>query len=50
LRLLETNAEIYRDIVPKIVRAAPHAVILVVTDPPIRSPMWPAPARGMIAC
>jgi L-lactate dehydrogenase len=34
LRLLETNAEIYRDIVPKIVRAAPHAVILVVTDPP----------------
>jgi L-lactate dehydrogenase len=34
LRLLETNAEVYRDIVPKIVRAAPHAVILVVTDPP----------------
>jgi L-lactate dehydrogenase len=34
LRLLETNAEIYRDIVPKIVRAAPHAVILAVTDPP----------------
>jgi L-lactate dehydrogenase len=34
LRLLETNAEIYRDIVPRIVRAAPGAVILVVTDPP----------------
>jgi L-lactate dehydrogenase len=34
LRLFETNAEIYRDIVPKIVRAAPRAVILVVTDPP----------------
>ena len=34
LRLLETNAEIYRDIVPRVVRAAPHAVILVVTDPP----------------
>jgi L-lactate dehydrogenase len=34
LRLLEKNAEIYRDIVPQIVRAAPHAVILVVTDPP----------------
>src|SRR3979409_1933503 len=34
LRLLDTNAEIYRDIVPKIVRAAPHAVILAVTDPP----------------
>src|SRR6202165_257265 len=34
LRLFQTNAEIYRDIVPKIVRAAPRAVILVVTDPP----------------
>src|SRR5450756_2203175 len=34
LRLLDKNAEIYRDIVPRIVRAAPRAVILVVTDPP----------------
>jgi L-lactate dehydrogenase len=34
LRLLEKNAEIYRDIVPKIARATPGAVILVVTDPP----------------
>jgi L-lactate dehydrogenase len=34
LRLLDKNAEIYRDIVPKIARAAPGAVILVVTDPP----------------
>ena len=34
LRLLDKNAEIYRDIVPNIVRAAPGAVILVVTDPP----------------
>jgi L-lactate dehydrogenase len=34
LRLLERNAEIYRDIVPRVVRAAPRAVILVVTDPP----------------
>jgi L-lactate dehydrogenase len=34
LRLLDRNAEIYRDIVPKIARAAPGAVILVVTDPP----------------
>jgi L-lactate dehydrogenase len=34
LRLFDTNAEIYRDIVPRIVRAAPRAVILVVTDPP----------------
>src|SRR6478672_9560748 len=34
LRLLDKNAEIYRDIVPKIVRAAPRAVLLVITDPP----------------
>jgi L-lactate dehydrogenase len=34
LRLLDKNIEIYRDIVPQIVRGAPHAVILVVTDPP----------------
>jgi L-lactate dehydrogenase len=34
LRLLGKNAEIYRDIVPRVVRAAPGAVILVITDPP----------------
>jgi L-lactate dehydrogenase len=34
LRLLDKNAEIYRDIVPRIVGAAPGAVMLVVTDPP----------------
>jgi L-lactate dehydrogenase len=34
LRLLDKNAEIYRDIVPKIARAAPDAVVLVVSDPP----------------
>jgi L-lactate dehydrogenase len=34
LRLLDRNAKIYRDIVPRIARAAPRAVILVVTDPP----------------
>jgi len=34
LRLLDKNAEIYRDIVPRIVRAAPQAVLLTVTDPP----------------
>jgi L-lactate dehydrogenase len=34
LRLLGKNADIYRDIVPKIVDAAPRAVLLVVTDPP----------------
>jgi len=34
LRLLDKNADIYRDIVPRIVRAEPNAVLLVVTDPP----------------
>jgi L-lactate dehydrogenase len=34
LRLLPTNAGIYGDIVPQIARAAPDAIILVVTDPP----------------
>jgi L-lactate dehydrogenase len=34
LKLLDTNAKIYREIVPQIVAAAPKAVILVVTDPP----------------
>ena len=32
LKLLGKNAEIYRDIVPRIVKAAPDAVLLVVTD------------------
>jgi L-lactate dehydrogenase len=34
LRLLDKNAGIYREIVPRIAHAAPEAVILVVTDPP----------------
>ncbi|HEY5280792.1 MAG TPA: NAD(P)-binding domain-containing protein [Pseudolabrys sp.] len=34
LKLLDKNAEIYREIVPRIVKAAPDAVLLVVTDPP----------------
>jgi L-lactate dehydrogenase len=34
LKLLDKNAAIYRDIVPKIVRAAPEAVLVAVTDPP----------------
>jgi len=34
LRLLEKNAAIYRDIVSKIVSAAPQAVLVAVTDPP----------------
>jgi L-lactate dehydrogenase len=34
LRLLDTNAKIYADIVPQIVSVAPQAVLMVVTDPP----------------
>ena len=34
LRLLEKNAAIYREIVPRIVRAAPQAVLVAVSDPP----------------
>jgi L-lactate dehydrogenase len=31
---LRTNADVYRDIVPRIVAVAPEALLLVVTDPP----------------
>src|SRR5262245_21196737 len=34
LKLLGKNAEIYRDIVPRIVKTEPDAVLLVVADPP----------------
>jgi L-lactate dehydrogenase len=34
LRLLDANATVYRDIVPRLVKAAPAAMILVVSDPP----------------
>ena len=34
LRLLEANASIYRDVVPRAVAAAPNALLLVVSDPP----------------
>jgi L-lactate dehydrogenase len=34
LKLLGTNADVYRDIVPRIVAVAPQAIVLVVTDPP----------------
>jgi L-lactate dehydrogenase len=34
LRLLDINADIYQEIVPNLARAAPEALILVVTDPP----------------
>jgi L-lactate dehydrogenase len=33
-RLLDTNAKVYADVVPKIVAVAPQAVLMVVTDPP----------------
>jgi L-lactate dehydrogenase len=34
LRLLEPNADVYREIVPAIVAAAPGALLVAVTDPP----------------
>jgi L-lactate dehydrogenase len=34
LKLLENNSAIYREILPQIVRAAPQAVLVAVTDPP----------------
>jgi L-lactate dehydrogenase len=34
LRLLAQNAHIYRQILPRLARVAPKAVVLVVTDPP----------------
>jgi L-lactate dehydrogenase len=34
LRLLRPNARIYEQIIPPLKRVAPHAIILVVTDPP----------------
>jgi L-lactate dehydrogenase len=34
LRLLEKNADLYRELLPRILAAAPEAVLLVVTDPP----------------
>jgi L-lactate dehydrogenase len=34
LRLLDKNAEVYRQVIPRINAAAPDAVLLVVTDPP----------------
>jgi L-lactate dehydrogenase len=34
LELLETNASVYRDVVPRIVAEAPDAVLVAVTDPP----------------
>lgn len=34
LRLLKSNVEVYREIIPQVQRAAPNVMVLVVTDPP----------------
>jgi L-lactate dehydrogenase len=34
LGLLDTNAKVYADVVPRVVAVAPQAVLMVVTDPP----------------
>jgi L-lactate dehydrogenase len=34
LKLLEPNADVYRDVVPRVAAVAPDAVIVAVTDPP----------------
>ena len=34
MRLLDANAAVYREVVPRLVKVAPEAIILVVTDPP----------------
>src|ERR1700709_957639 len=34
LRLLDKNAQVYREVIPQVSAAAPDAVLLVVTDPP----------------
>jgi len=46
LRLLETNAGVYREIVPQVVKVAPEAVILVVTDPPDPLADWARQLAG----
>ncbi|RUR09869.1 lactate dehydrogenase [Legionella sp. km772] len=34
LKLLKTNAEIFKELIPQLVKNAPDAIILIVTDPP----------------
>jgi len=34
LKLLDTNAEIFKDIIPQVIKVSPKAVILIVSDPP----------------
>jgi L-lactate dehydrogenase len=43
LRLLETNVGVYRDILPRLSRVAPEALVLVLTDPPDPLPISFAP-------
>lgn len=50
LRLLGTNAEVYADVVPRVVAVAPQAVLMVVTDPPDRWPTSPASWPAMTGC
>lgn len=33
-RQLDADFDLYREVVPRVVKAAPHAVLLVATDPP----------------
>jgi len=46
LKLLDTNVGVFKDMVPKIVTAAPAAVLLVVTDPPDPLATWCAGSPG----
>lgn len=34
LRLLDKNAEVFKEVIPQVVRGAPDAVIMIATDPP----------------
>jgi malate/lactate dehydrogenase len=44
------NAGVYRDVVPRIVEAAPDAVLLVVTDPPDPLTQVAREVAGTSAC
>src|SRR5258705_3721541 len=47
LRLLDKNAEVYREVIPPTTEAAPDAVLLVVLTPPIRLPYLPPELPGL---
>jgi len=46
LKLADTNVGVFKEMVPKIVTAAPAAVLLVVTDPPDPLATWCAGSPG----